>query len=100
MARIETVNIVREGSRTGYKTINKSDFDADAMELFEGEAVSGEETPDEAFAVAIANVNSMKKDDLVVALEAMKADTTGNVPVLKVRLQEVMTTAYNNGGSE
>jgi hypothetical protein len=38
---IETVRIVKDNGRTGYATINKSDFDPARHELFEAEADSG-----------------------------------------------------------
>jgi len=49
MARIETVTIVNEKSRTGYKIINKSDFDAKKMKAYKGKiaATSDEDAPNE-----------------------------------------------------
>ena len=91
---LETVLIETE---VGSLVINKSDFDADTMELFE---TPDNKSADDLFAKSLANIDNMKKEALIVALEAMKADTEGKVPELKTRLQEVMTEAYNNGESE
>lgn len=91
---IETVTIATDG---GSVVINKSDFDADTMELFEA---PDDESADDLFAKSLANIDGMKKEALIVALEAMEADTEGKVPELKDRLREVMIEAYNNGESE
>ena len=95
---LETVLIATEA---GSLVINKSDFDADTMELFEATDVSDDDKDaDEMFAEAIANIDNMKKEALVEALEAMEADSEGKVPELKERLVAVMTEAYNNGEPE
>lgn len=41
MGKVETVKIVSEASDDGYAVINKSDFDADTMELYEADADEG-----------------------------------------------------------
>ena len=88
---IATVTIATDG---GPVVINKSDFDAKTMEIFE------DASADDLFVKSLANIDGMNKEALIVALEAMDADTEGKVPELKDRLRTVMTEAYNNGESE
>lgn len=54
----------------------------------------------DALGKAIAEINGMKKDALIEALENYQADTTGNKEDLTPRLIAIVTELSENGGLE
>lgn len=93
----DTVQTMQIETENGPVTINESDFDKETMTPFKEQTQSDvlKMDADALFAESLANIDGMKKEALIVALEAMEADTEGKVPDLKERLRTVMTDAYN-----